>query len=130
MSGHIARLIIAGAVCGPLAWLAAGPAVAAGDAAAGKSVFSSACALCHSAAAGQNKIGPSLFGIVGRKTGSVPGYSYSPANEAANLTWDQPTLDKYLEAPRATIPGTKMAYAGVKDAAKRANLIAYLATLK
>ena len=59
-----------------------------------------------------------------------PGYSYSPANEAANLTWDDATLDKYLDAPRAMIPGTKMTYAGVKDAGKRADLIAYLGTLK
>ena len=68
--------------------------------------------------------------MVGRKTGSVPGYTYSPQNQAANLTWDEATLDKYLEAPRAMIPGTKMTYAGLKDAEKRANLIAYLATLK
>jgi cytochrome c len=130
MSGRIARIIIAGTVCGALSWMAVGQAAAAGDATAGKSVFTGACALCHSPVAGQNKIGPSLFGIVGRKTGSIPGYSYSTANEAANLTWDVATLDKYLESPRATIPGTKMAYAGVKDADKRANLIAYLATLK
>jgi cytochrome c len=68
--------------------------------------------------------------VVGRKTGSVPGYTYSPQNLAANLTWDPATLDKYLEAPRATIPGTKMTYAGLKDPAKRADLIAYLETLK
>jgi cytochrome c len=102
----------------------------AGDAGAGKSVFQSSCAICHSVQPGQNKIGPTLFGIVGRKTGTVAGYSYSPANEAANLTWDDATLDKYLEAPRATIPGTKMTYAGVKDGGKRGDLISYLGTLK
>jgi cytochrome c len=79
---------------------------------------------------GQNKIGPSLFGVVGRKTGTVPGFNYSPANAGANLTWDPATLDKYLESPRAMMPGTKMTFGGVKDPEKRANLIAYLATLK
>jgi cytochrome c len=118
----------------PLAALVAAalfaPAARAGDAGAGKSVSSSSCAICHSVQQGQNKIGPSLFDIVGRKTGSVAGYSYSPANRAADLTWDGATLDKYLEAPRAMIPGTKMTFGGVKDAGKRGDLVAYLNTLK
>jgi cytochrome c2 len=107
-----------------------GPAALAGDAGAGRSVFQSTCSICHAVGAGKNGVGPTLSGIVGRKTGSVPGYSYSPANEAANITWDPATLDKYLEAPRAVVPGTKMTYGGLKDPAKRADLIVYLATLK
>jgi cytochrome c2 len=107
-----------------------GPAALAGDAGAGRSVFQSNCSICHAVSAGKNGVGPTLSGIVGRKTGSVAGYNYSPANEAANITWDQTTLDKYLEAPRAMIPGTKMTYGGVKDAGKRGDLIAYLANLK
>src|ERR1019366_10501924 len=107
-----------------------GTAFAAGDPAAGKSVFQSTCSICHSVQPGQNKIGATLSGVVGRKTGSVAGYTYSPQNQAANLTWDAATLDKYLEAPRAMIPGTKMTCGGLKDAQKRADLIAYLATLK
>lgn len=119
------------AVAGGLFLMPAGMRLAwAGDASAGKTVFTNVCSICHSVQPGQNKIGPSLFGLVGRKTGSVPGYSYSPANEAANLTWDEATLDKYLQGPRAMIPGTKMTYGGLKDATKRADLIAYLATLK
>jgi len=102
----------------------------AGDPVAGKTVFQSSCSLCHSVQPGQNKIGPTLFGVVGRKTGAVAGYSYSPANAAANMTWDDATLNKYLESPRTVIPGTKMTYAGVKDPAKRADLISYLDTLK
>ena len=102
----------------------------AGDPVAGKAVFQSSCSLCHSVQPGQNKIGPTLFGVVGRKTGAVAGYSYSPANAAANMTWDDATLNKYLESPRTVIPGTKMTYAGVKDPAKRADLISYLDTLK
>ena len=103
---------------------------AAGDLSAGKSVFASNCAICHSVQPGQNKIGPTLFGLSGRKTGSVAGYSYSEANEHANLTWDDATLNKYLEAPRSTIPGTKMTYGGLKDPQKRADLISYLDSLK
>jgi len=125
MSGPLSRAAVV------FSLLTAMPGIAhAGDPAAGKSVFQSTCSICHSVQPGQNKIGPTLFGVVGRKTGSVPGYTYSPPNTAANLTWDAATLDKYLEAPRAMIPGTKMTYGGQKDAAKRADLIAYLATLK
>ena len=127
MSGFIPRAV---AVGGMLLTSLLGPAALAADAGAGKSAFQSSCSICHSVQPGQNKIGPSLFGVVGRKTGSVTGYSYSPANEAANMTWDDATLDKYLEAPRTVIPGTKMTYAGVKDAGKRGDLIAYLGTLK
>ena len=124
MFGRIFAMVVAMGMAGFVS------AAHAADPDAGKSVFSASCAICHSAQSGQNKIGPSLFGLVGRKTGAVPGYSYSPANLAANMTWDAATLDKYLEAPRTVMPGTKMTYAGVKDATKRADLIAYLATLK
>jgi cytochrome c2 len=102
----------------------------AADPAAGKAVFSSVCSICHSIQPGKNGVGPSLFGVVGRKTGSVPGFHYSPANQNANLIWDTATLDKYLQGPRTVIPGTLMTYSGLKDDTKRADLIAYLATLK
>ena len=102
----------------------------AADPAAGKSVFSAQCSICHSPLPGKNMVGPSLFGVVGRKTGSVSGFHYSAANLAANLTWDEATLDKYLQSPRTMVPGTMMTYGGLKDDAKRADLIAYLATLK
>jgi cytochrome c len=75
-------------------------------------------------------VGPSLFGLVGRKTGSVPGFHYSPANQNANLTWDDATLNKYLQSPRTVIPGTTMTYGGLKDDTKRSDLIAYLATVR
>jgi cytochrome c len=111
------------------ALLSGAAAARAADATAGQAVFKSQCAICHQVTAGRNGVGPSLFGIVGRKTGSVEGFSYSAANKAANITWDAPTLDKYLVSPKATIPATKMAYPGLKDDAKRADLVAYLATL-
>lgn len=100
------------------------------DAAAGQSVFKGNCAACHAPVAGRNLAGPSLFGVVGRKAGSVEGFHYSAANKASGMVWDSATLDPYLEAPRKIIPGTTMGFAGVKDARKRADLIAYLATLR
>lgn len=126
MSGRFVRV----AAAALLLIAISGAAVAAGDPAAGKAVFQSTCSICHSVQPGQNKIGPTLFGVVGRKTGTVAGYTYSPQNQAANLTWDPATLDTYLQAPRTVIPGTKMTYAGLKDPQKRADLIAYLGTLK
>jgi cytochrome c2 len=130
MSERIARIARIVFVGGPLLTSVFGPAALGADAGAGKAVFQSSCSICHTVQAGQNKIGPSLFGIVGRKTGAAPGYNYSPANQGANLTWDPATLDKYLQGPRAMIPGTKMTFAGVKDDGKRSDLIAYLETLK
>ncbi len=101
----------------------------ASDPEAGHAVFKSQCSTCHSPVAGKNAVGPSLFGVVGRKSGQVEGFHYSAANKSANLTWDEATLDKYLTSPKTVVPGTIMTYAGVKDDAKRADLIAYLATL-
>ena len=113
-----------------LALAALSSSARAADPVAGKAVFSSYCSICHSVQPGKNMVGPSLFGVVGRKTGTVPGFHYSPANLSANLTWDAATLDKYLQSPRTVIPGTTMTYGGLKDDTKRADLIAYLATLK
>ena len=71
-------------------------AAMAADPTTGKAVFTSTCAICHSVQPGKNMTGPSLAGVVGRKTGTVPGFHYSPANQKVNLTWDEATLDKYL----------------------------------
>ncbi len=122
------RTGIALALVGALT-VAAGAAHAEGDAAAGKSVFNK-CGACHSPAQGVNKIGPSLFGIVGRHSGSLPDYSYSEAMKASNWDWTPEQLDKYLVDPRAVVVGTKMIFPGLKSDTDRANVIAYLATLK
>lgn len=106
----------------------AGAAPAGGDAAAGKTV-SVKCMVCHTFEAGKNKIGPSLAGVVGRKSGSIADFAYSPAMKGSNLTWDAATLDRYLANPRTVVPGTKMIFPGLPSAADRANLIAYLAQL-
>ena len=100
------------------------------DAEAGKTVFKQVCSICHDAVKDRNRVGPSLFGVVGRKSGDVPGFHYSDANKTSNLTWDPATLDVYLTSPRAKVPGTTMAYTGMKDDQKRKDLIAYLGGLK
>jgi cytochrome c len=105
------------------------PALAEGDAVAGKQVFATTCGICHSADPGVNKIGPSLAGIYGSKSGAVPGYDFSPALKAANITWDEAALDKFLQNPSADVHGTKMTI-NVPNAETRQNVIAYLKTLK
>jgi cytochrome c len=102
---------------------------AAADVEAGKADFKK-CALCHTTEAGKNKIGPSLFGIVGRKAGSVENFNYSEAMKKFAHTWDAATLDTYLTDPRATVPGTKMIFPGIKDEKERQDVIAFLETLK
>ena len=85
------------------------------------------CGVCHKVEKdGGNGVGPNLHGIVGRKAGTLAGFSYSPGMTASGLTWDEATLDTYLADPRAKVPGTKMSFAGEKDAAKRAEIIAWL----
>jgi cytochrome c len=111
------------------------PAVAAADAAAepGGTVAPAsfaACKACHAVQAGKHGIGPSLAGVHGTKAGSAAGYSYSVANRASGVTWDDATLDAYLTAPAKAMPGTKMTYAGMADPAKRKELIDYLKALK
>lgn len=107
------------------------PSLPAGaqDAAAGRRVFQSTCSLCHSPQPGRNLTGPSLFGVVGRHSGQVPGFAYSAANRQSGLTWDPATLDRYLTSPRQVVPGTLMTFSGLHDPAQRAAVIAYLATL-
>src|SRR5712692_1001310 len=103
-------------------------ACAEGDPAAGKRVFAR-CALCHTAEPGKNKVGPSLFSVIGRPAASAPGFSYSPAMSEFRRTWDVASLDEYLADPRGVVPGNKMIFPGLRDQRERADLIAFLATL-
>ena len=112
----------------PLLLFGASAAHAVGDAAAGQKVFTK-CAACHSTAAGQNKIGPSLADVLGRKSGTEPGYSYSAAMKSANITWDDASLDKFLTSPGGFVHGTKM-FLSIPSSTDRQNVIAYLETLK
>lgn len=100
-----------------------------GDAAKGEAVFVQ-CKTCHVTDAGVNRIGPSLNAIVGREAGKVAGYTYSPANANSGITWSPEKLFQYLENPQRVVPGTKMAFAGIQDPQKRADLIAWLGTQK
>ncbi len=102
---------------------------AAQDAKAGEKAFVQ-CKACHSVIAGQNRIGPSLAGVVGRKSASVAGFSYSAAMKAKGVSWTDANLDTYLAMPAVYVKGTKMAFAGIADANKRKDVIAYLKTLK
>lgn len=87
------------------------------------------CKACHSVEPGKHGIGPSLAGIWGDKAAAVPGFEFSEAMKESGLVWNQSTLDKYLADPRGVVPGTKMAFGGVKDAAKRQDIIDYLKAL-
>jgi cytochrome c len=104
-------------------------ALGAGDPGVGKTVFATHCAVCHATEAGQNKVGPSLAGIVGSKSGSVPGFDFSTAMKDANVTWDDANLDKYLANPTGFAHGTKM-FVNLPSETDRQNVIAYLETLK
>lgn len=103
-------------------------AASAQDAAKGKAVFNTSCKACHDAGEGGGKVGPGLKGVVGAKAGTHhPEYKYSQPMKDSGLTWDEATLDKYLsDWAKKTVPGTLMNFPGIKDEAKRKDLIAYL----
>ena len=103
----------------------ASPAMAEGDAAAGKKVFKK-CKACHSLEEGKKKIGPSLYGVIDRAAAAVDGFKYSKAMKGSGLTWDEETLAKFLTKPKALVPKTKMSFAGIKKEADIANVIAYI----
>jgi cytochrome c len=94
----------------------------------GQQVFAG-CAACHSTD-GTPGVGPTLQGILGRRSGSVPGFPYSSAMKRAQLQWTNEELDKYLANPQAVVPGNVMPFAGMADANQRSMLVAYLARLK
>lgn len=103
----------------------ASPAQAEGDAAAGKKVYNK-CKACHALEEGKNRVGPSLYNIVGRTAGSIEGFKYSKAMKESGLTWDEETLAKFLTKPKALVPGTRMAFPGLRKEADLENVIAYL----
>lgn len=117
----------AGAILGAILALAPLFSVAAkpvqGDPKAGEAVYSR-CLACH--AIDYDRTGPRHCGLIGRKAGSVPGFAYSEAMKKSGIVWNVKTLDKFIENPTKTVPGTAMGYDGVKDPKERADLIAYL----
>jgi len=102
-------------------------ASAAGDASRGKELYDSRCTGCHSI--DQNRIGPAHQGVFGRRAGRAPGFDYSPALKASRVVWAEKTLNAWLTSPEKLIPGQRMGYS-VTEANDRADLVAYLKTLK
>ena len=98
---------------------------AEGDAARGEKRFEE-CVACHALEKDKESVGPSLYGVFGRKAGEGGDFRYSPALKRSGITWDQASIDTFIADPQATVPGNRMPYAGIADAAARADLIAYL----
>jgi cytochrome c len=118
------NLLLSACIAGSL--IAAAASIAQ-NAAAPSSLFNQ-CEVCHSVD-GINGTGPTLKGVVGRQSGTVPGFRYSRAMKSAGITWDEKSLDRYLADPQELVPGNVMPFSGMADSAQRAALIAYLKTL-
>jgi alcohol dehydrogenase (cytochrome c) len=112
-----------------VAIVSTGPALAGEDVGAGQEIYQAQCSACHSNQPGVNGIGPSLAGVAGRKAGSLPGFHFTPALQGSGLTWTAENFIQFLADPSKLVPGTAMTVM-VPDATGRANLFAYLATLK
>nr|ACI29750.1 mitochondrial cytochrome c [Trichostrongylus vitrinus] len=103
-----------------------GSGIPEGDYEKGKKVFKQRCAQCHVIDSMATKTGPTLNGLIGRTSGSVPGFAYSDANKNKGVVWTRETLFEYLLDPKKYIPGTKMVFAGIKKPGERADLIKYI----
>ena len=102
------------------------PVAPVGDPALGEKVFVK-CRACHQIGeTARNSVGPELNGVIGRHSGSVPGYNYSEANKNSGLTWDPATFRRYIASPQAVVPGTKMTFAGLTREKDIENVLAYL----
>lgn len=96
----------------------------------GERTFKQQCKACHTVEkGGASTIGPNLFGVVGRKAGTLAGYEFSDAMKASGITWDEASLGEYLKDPKAKVPGGKMPFAGLKQAAQPGDVVAYLKKL-
>jgi cytochrome c2 len=115
------RIVIAIVLVGAIV----GPAWAEGDATRGEQRFVD-CAACHTLEKNSTGLGPSLYGVFGRRAGELPDFRYSPALKRSGITWTAQTIDVYVADPQKAVPANRMPYAGMPDAAERADLIAYL----
>jgi cytochrome c len=112
-----------------LAAVLMGMATSAAAAPTGQQVFEQRCTVCHSLQPAPGKMGPPLAGVAGRKAGTAPGFAYSTALKASNITWTPEQMDAFIKAPGKAVPGTKMLL-GAPDAAQRAAVIEYLTSVK
>jgi cytochrome c len=111
--------------CAIAFFAAAGAAYTEGDPARGEKRFEE-CASCHSLAPDENGVGPTLYGIFNRKAAALEDFRYSAAMRNSGITWTAETLDVFIADPQKMVSGNRMAYAGLPDAADRADLISYL----
>jgi cytochrome c len=117
-------------VCAAAVLLSAVSAQGAGDPARGKIVFKQ-CSACHTAIANvRDSMGPGLFGIVGRKAGTKPGFAYSDAMKKSGIVWSEASLKTFVMKPMDTVPGSNMFFNGISNGAQADDLVAYLASLK
>ena len=97
----------------------------------GQVAYNNACRTCHSFKPDDNRLGPTLHGIVGRKAGSIEGFAFSPSMKSSGITWDEATLDKFISDPNGVVSGNKMQpFGGIADAGERKKIVDYLKTLK
>ena len=109
-----------------LAMIGLSTSAVAEDNSLGHKLFHKRCGMCHTATRGDNRVGPSLYGLMGRTSGTVPGYDYSLNNRKDKIVWTPETLEDYLKDPTHVVPGTKMTvFRGVKDPSERAAIIEY-----
>ncbi|HVX36903.1 MAG TPA: c-type cytochrome [Hyphomicrobium sp.] len=102
-------------------------AAAATEDVSGEQLFNNHCRTCHSWKEGDNRLGPSLHGVVGRKAGSLNGFNYSQPMKHANVTWDEGTLDKFIANPESVVPNNSMKpFTGIGDAGTRQKIIEFL----
>ena len=121
------RTVVIAAVCA--IYLTPSPSSSA-DVESGQLVFNNACRTCHTTNKGDNRLGPHLYKIIGRKAGSLPNYSYSSAMKGADFVWNEAKLDRFIANPDEMVPGNNMKpYGGLASADERAKVIAFLQSL-
>ena len=128
MDSSVIRKAAAGIVLAAI--FATGTAAAAGDPASGKTLFAR-CAICHKVTSGGgNGLGPNLFGVGGRKAGTVSGFAYSDAMKKSGITWTEEKLEAYITSPKTFVAGNRMTFAGLSNKTQADDVAAYLLTLK